>query len=341
MAGTTDSLTRRQLVQGVGLAGLALLAGCGRLPWQGQPELKLARIGYLANPPGEALESLDVSLRRGLRELGYVEGQNLVIEYRSADGQTERLPELAAELVRLPVDIILTVGPSAAPAAKAATATIPIVMAPAGTDPVGQGLIQSFAHPGGNVTGIAGAGSLALHAKRLELLMEVLPGATRVAALWSPGNPVMPSILTELQEAGPKLGVQVRPLEVPDATDFEGAFAAANREQVGGVILLQSPLMRGYGPRAADLALQSGLPTMHQTRDYVVAGGLMAYYPDEANTGRRAAYYVDRILKGTKPADLPVELPTTFEFIINLKTAQALGLTIPEHVLLQATEVIQ
>jgi putative ABC transport system substrate-binding protein len=333
---TPRILSRRRFLQGAGLASLGLLVGCGSLPFSAAQPAKIPRVGFLATDPEVTDRVTTEAVRAGLRELGYVEGQSLVVEYRYAENQPERHLDLAAELVRLPVDLMIGQGARAALAAKQATATIPIVMASGGSDPMALGLVQSLARPGGNVTGVAQG---LLGSKRLGLLKDVVPGLERVAVLWHSTAPLAATNLAELHEAGQKVGIQVQPVEVRDA-DVESAIDTATREQARGLIVIQGPLL-SIRVQLADLALQRGLPTMYPIKDYVQAGGLMAYSPSEEDIGRRAAYYVDRILKGAEPADLPVEQPTRFDFVINLQTAQALGLTIPPHVLLQATQVIQ
>ena len=274
------------------------------------------------------------------RELGYVEGQNLLVEWRSADGDYDRLSELAAELIRLPVDLIVAEGP-ATRAAMNVTSVIPIVMVGA-QDPVASGWVASLARPGGNVTGPSNI-TVQLSAKQLQLLQQVTPELSRVAVLWhtlpNSSSGAGPAGLLELQSAAPALGIQLQSLQVADASDFERVFDTAAREHAEALIVRQDAFIASQLPRVVDLGLRSGLPTMYPRRAYVEAGGLMSYGAVE-DSARRAAVYVDKILKGARPADLPVEQPTNFNFVINLKTAEALGLTIPQHVLLQATEII-
>jgi putative ABC transport system substrate-binding protein len=324
--------SRRQFVQSVGVAGLALAAGCGRLPWQAQAPPKVPRVGYLSIASHSSIMTLTDAFRHGLRELGYVEGHNIVIEYRSAEGSDERLPALAAELVGLPVDVIVAGSAQALLAAMGATSTIPIVAAQAG-DPVGTGLVASLARPGGNLTGLINMGAK-LNQKRLELLKDAVPSFSRVAVLANPGNPMTTLQLAETREAAQSLEVQLQILEVHRADAFGSAFEAASREGAEAMIILGSPLMTATAARLAELTGRSRLPAIHGIRDFVGAGGLMAYGADLRAQFRRAATYVDKILKGARPADLPIEQPTTFDFVINLRTAQALGLTIPPHVLL-------
>jgi putative ABC transport system substrate-binding protein len=278
-------------------------------------------------------------LRQALGELGYVEGQNLVFEFRSAEGHDERLPALAAELVRLPVDLLLATGTPAAQAAHQATQRIPIVMAPAG-DPVATGLVTSLARPGGNITGVTSV-THQLTGKRLELLREAQPTLARVGVLWWVGDADNELGWREAQEAARALGLAVLSLELRGPEDFDTAFATATPERADALLVVNSLLVIANRQRIVDFAARSGLLGMYANRRFVQDGGLMSYGANALSLRRRAASQVDRILKGAEPADLPVEQPTTFDFVINLKTAQALGLTIPQHVLLQATEVIQ
>jgi putative tryptophan/tyrosine transport system substrate-binding protein len=329
--------TRRQLVQGAGAVGLGLLAACGRLPWQAQGSTRVPRIGYLTN--GGSISREYAGFFHGLGELGYVEGQNLVVEKRFAEGQPERLPAMAAELVQLPVDVIAAPGARAVNAAKEATSTIPIVMTGTG-DPVELGFVASLAQPGGNITGFSHlAGPLA--GKRLELLRELAPGVSQVAVLWDSRSRSNTLQWTATERAAQMLGVQAQPWEVRGLTDLDKAFEVVRSERAGSLIAIHGQLLERQRARIAQLAAESRLPAMYTQREYVVAGGLASYGPDFYDLARRSASYVDKILKGAKPADLPVEQPMTFELVINAKTAQALGLTIPPHVLLQATEVIQ
>jgi putative ABC transport system substrate-binding protein len=292
------------------------------------------RIGYLG---GRVLQDFDDAFRQGLREHGYVEGHNLAVEWRFAEGGVEQLRDAADELVRLPVDVIVAQSTPAAAAARQATSTIPIVVAIG--DPVGIGLAASLARPGGNVTGLTNL-STGLGGKRLELLRETMPGVVRVAVLWPPDNPVKVAQWTETQGAARTLGIQLQSLEVGGPEDFEGAFAAAEQGHAEALIVFGDNLTAGYASQLADLAARSHLPAMYETRLLVDAGGLMAYGPSNLSLYRRAAYYVDRILKGASPADLPVEQPMTFDFVVNMKTAQALGITFPNEIMLQVTEVI-
>src|SRR2546427_11099593 len=318
------------------LIGLALALALAPLVAEAQPAEKLARIGYLS-----LVSAADTpkALLQGLRELGYVEGQNLVIEYRYAEGKAERLPDLAAELVSLKVDIIVAGGTPPPLAAKRATTTIPIVMTSAG-DPVGSGLVASLAKPGGNVTGLS-TFTRDLAAKRLQLLKEVVPVISRVAVLWNAANPYAVLNMRETEAAAQTLGVQVQSLEVRGPDDFENALPAAIRGRAGALIVVDDPLTFAYRMRIADFAARNRLPAMYGFREFAEAGGLTAFGANLADLYRRAATYVDKILKGAKPADLPVEQPTKFELVINMKIANALGLTIPQSVLVRADEIIQ
>jgi putative tryptophan/tyrosine transport system substrate-binding protein len=331
-----SALSRRQVLQGAGAMGLGLVAGCGRLPGQAQAPAKVPRIGYLgvfSDAPGPSAEPF----RQGLHDLHYAEGHNILIEWRWAGPNSDRLPELTAELVRLPVDVIVAEG-AAIRAAMEATSEIPIVMMGA-IDPVTSGYVASLARPGGNVTGPSNM-AVQLGAKRLQLLKEAAPGTQHVAVLWHP-TPTTAVAWEEVQGAAPTVGVGLQSLPVGDAPDFDTAFEAAARERANALFVLPDSFMSYHLARTVDLGTQSRLPAMYPRRAYVEAGGLMSYGAVPGDSVRRAAVYVDKILKGAKPADLPVEQPMTFEFVINLQTAQALGLTIPPHVLLQATEVIQ
>ena len=303
-----------------------------------QPPTHVHRIGYLLGTTQEQEPLLEAFLE-AMRALGYVEGQHFVMEYRAAEGQYERLPDLAAELVRLKVDVLLVTNTAAVLAAKHATTTIPIVMAGVAY-PVESGLVSSLARPGGNITGLASL-QHELIGKRLELLKAVLPTVSRVAVLWNPANPAHAVAVREADVATQALGVQLHLVEARGPDAFDRAFAAMTRAHAGALLVLGDPLVFEHRRRLVELAVRSRLPTMHNIRPYVETGGLMAYGPRTTDLRRRAAVYVDKILKGAKPADLPVEQPTTFELIINLKTAEALGLTIPPTLLFQADEVIR
>ena len=328
-------MNRRETV----VALLALVAA--PFAAEAQQTAKIARIGYLANLLAVNPRGLE-AFRQGLRDLGYVEGRNLVIEYRDAEGKLERLPALAAELVALKVDVVLAGATLAALAAKQATRTIPIVFAAAG-DPVTDGLVTSLARPGGNVTGLSFLAS-ELVGKRLELLTQAVPGVSRVAVLWHPGGSgerTEKDMLKEAEVAARALGVRLQFFEVRGPADFDRAFSDMTRARAGSLTAIGGILFFNERRRLVDLAAKNRLPAVYASRDYVDDGGLMAYGPSAADMFRRAATYVDKILKGAKPADLPVEQPTKFELVINLKTAKALGLTIPQSVLVRADEVIQ
>jgi ABC-type uncharacterized transport system substrate-binding protein len=274
-----------------------------------------------------------------MRELGWVEGKNVVFEHRYAQNQLERLPELAADLVRLNVDVIATGGTLAALAAKRATAKIPIVMMAAG-DPLGSGLVASLAQPGGNVTGMS-LMAPDLGGKRLELMKEVLPRLSLVAVLWNAANSYSALVFKETQAAGRILGIEVRSVEVRGPSDFDSAFEATSRLRVDALITIEDPLTIGHRTRIAEFAAGRQLPSVHGVTEFVAVGGLISYGASLADLYRRSASYVDKILKGAKPADLPVQQPTKFEMVINLKTARLLGLTVPATLLARADEVIE
>jgi ABC-type uncharacterized transport system substrate-binding protein len=316
----------------------ALAGGLLAAPLTADTQAQVPHIGYLSplSPTdGMVLEAF----RQGLRELGYVEGQTIVIEYRFAEGRPERLPAFAAELVRLKVNVIVATSSPAPEAAKQATRTIPIVFAVVG-DPVAAGLITSVARPGGNITGLSTMGSEVV-GKQLELLKEIVPRLSRVAVLQNPKNVSAPAVLREAEGAARTLGVQLHILHVSTSAEIDAAFAAMRSQLVGGVLVLRDALLREQRTRIAALAAKSRLPAVYGIREAAEAGGLMAYGASVTTMYRHAATYVDKILKGTKPADLPVEQPTKFELVINLKTAKALGLTIPPSLLQRADEVIQ
>jgi putative ABC transport system substrate-binding protein len=306
-----------------------------------QPK-KVPRIGYLSVGDPATDSSRAEAIRLALSALGYIEGQNIATEYRYAEGKWDRLPELAAELVRLKVDIILVAGGRIpVRAAKNATKTIPIVMGGGGTDPVEEGLVESLARPGGNVTGLTLLGG-ELGGKRLELLKEAVPKLARVAVLYDPATPVNVREVKEvLPVAARALGLTLWSWDVRAADGFDRVFPALNKERPDGLYVGGGPLMVANRKRIVGFALKSRLPSVYTSRVSVEAGGLMFYGADEADSYRRVAYYVDRILKGAKPADLPVEQPTKFELVINLKTAKQIGLTIPQSMLYRADKVIK
>jgi putative ABC transport system substrate-binding protein len=301
---------------------------------------KVYRIGYLSGGSSTLTHLID-AFRQGLRELGWVEGQNIVIDYRFAEGRYDRLPDLAAELVRLKVDVIVASPSPPAAAAKNATGTIPIVMIGAGADPVGQGLITSLARPGGNVTGLSYSVGQEIFGKQLALLKEAVPNVRRVAVLWNPAVPGLAPAIKDVKVAARSLGVQIQVLEARGPDDFDSAFAAMAKERPGALLVLVDSMFSFHGTRLARLAAKNRLPAAYTNRLPVEVGGLMSYGPSFSDLWRRAAGYVDKILKGAKPADLPVEQPTKFELVINLKTAKALGLTIPPALLARADEIIQ
>src|SRR5499427_8853396 len=299
----------------------------------------IPRLGFLASASADVTPSLLAAFQQGLRALRYVEKKNILIENRYAAGDFARLPDLAGELVRLHVDVIVTEGAPAAHAAQQRTTTIPIVIENAG-DPVGMGLVASLARPGGNITGLFQV-SPELMGKRLELLKEMVPSASRVAVLFNPVTPASPLQLKELQATAPTLGVTLLPFEAQVAHDIDRAFTAMHQERVEALIVMGDAMLGTHQSRVVELAAQARLPATYNLRAFVDAGGLMSYGTHFEDLYRRAATYVDKILKDTKPADLPVEQPTKFALIINLKTAQALGITIPPTLLFQANEVIQ
>ncbi|HEY3302059.1 MAG TPA: ABC transporter substrate-binding protein [Candidatus Binatia bacterium] len=299
-----------------------------------QQAKKVARIGLLVPGSQSAFSVRIDAFRQGLRELGYLEGQNIVIEYRYGEGKTERLPELAGELVRLKVDVIVTASTLSVQAAKKTSGTVPVIFT-AVNDPVGTGLVASFARPGGNVTGMTNL-STELDGKRLELLKETFPKVIRVAYLCNPNSPK-----SEMQAAAQALGVQLQTLEVRSANDFNPAFEAVLKARAQAIIISPSPVFITYQKQIVDFAAKNRLPAVYTTGDYVIGGGLMSYAHNNLENWRRAATYVDKILKGAKPAELPVELPTSVELVVNMKTATALDIKIPQSVLARADRVIE
>jgi putative tryptophan/tyrosine transport system substrate-binding protein len=321
------------------IAGVVSVLGVP-LAGEAQQPGKVPRVGFLGpRSRSDGTPYLDAFLQ-GLRELGWVEGQNIAIEYRFAEGRLDRLAALAAELVRLKVDVILAASTPPAVAAKSATSTIPIVMATS-ADPVELGLVASLARPGGNVTGLSFSVALDVVGKELELLKETVPKVRRVAVLWNPANPGNTLAMKTLRNTARSLSVQLQLLEARSPNEFEAAFAAMAREGAGALLVVPDSIFGLHRARLQDLAAKSRLPAMYGLREHTEAGGLMSYAVDLRDSFRRSATYVDKILKGAKPADLPVEQPTKFELVINLKTAKALGLTIPQSVLLRADEVLQ
>ena len=320
------------------LITLALSLLVTPLAAEAQPSPKIPRIGVLSGDAFRPDSRSRTAFLQGLHALGYVEGQTIILEERWAEGKIERLSDLAAELVRLQVDIIVAGNATAARAASQATERLPIVLA--GGDAVGAGLITNLARPGGNITGLA-TNSAELGGKWLALLKEAVPALTRVAVLSHLDTPFTGSAFQEIQVAAPTLGVQLQALRVRDPGEIEDAFAAMSREHAEALVVLPGPVLSMHRARINELATRNRLPTIWEWRAAVADGGLMAYGPDNASLWRRAATYVDKILKGTTPGELPVERPMKFELVINLKTAKALGLTIPPALLFQADEVIR
>ena len=305
-----------------------------------QPTAKVYRIGFLVTATLTETGHLLKALSEGLRELGYVEGRNVVFERRFAEGRQERLPALAVELVRLKPDILVTGSNPVIAAVKEATATIPVVMA-VSRDPVGAKFIASLARPGGNITGLANDTAPEIIGKNLALLKEAVPRISRVTYLWNPVPPGAEASKNALESAARNLGVAFQPVEVRGHAELEGAFAAMVRERANGIVVAQDPVTFGSRSQVAVLAARNRLPAVYGVREFAEAGGLMSYGPNIADQFRRAAMYVDKILKGAKPGDLPIEQPTKFELVINLKTAKALGLTLPPSLLQRADQVIE
>jgi len=318
--------------------GLCAMLLALSLSAQAQQPAGIPRIGILLPTTASVYLPRVEAFRRRLRELGYVEGKNTVIEYRYAEGTLERLPDLAAELVRLKVDVIVATAQGAL-AAKKASATTPIVFGNA-SDPVGSGLVSSLARPGGNITGLS-VMSADLDGKRLELLKEAFPKVAWVAFLWEPGDSRGNRSLTDMEATAKALLLKLISLEVRGLDDFDSAFARAKRDGAQALITTTGPLVSTQLRQVLDFAAKNRLPAMYTNNEYVDAGGLMSYAPNQADLFRRAADFVDKILKGTKPADIPVEQPKKFEFIVNLKTARQIGLTIPPNVLARADKVIR
>jgi putative ABC transport system substrate-binding protein len=308
-------------------------------PGEAQQPTKVSRIGFLIAGSSSDIPERTEAFRQGLRERGYVEGKNIVFEYRYAEGKLDRLPALAAELVRLKVDVILSGGPQSTRAAKEATVTIPIVMG-FDNDPVGSGSVASLARPGGNITGLS---TLApeISGKQLELLKEIVPRLSRVAILGNSTDPGNAQVVGETERAAVALGVQHLYLDVRAPEDIETAFRAASKGRADAVLTLPSFLLTSQRKQLVDLAVKSRFPAIYDRREFVEDGGLMTYAVSSTDLFRRAATYVDKILKGAKPADLPVEQPTKFELVINLKAAKQIGVTIPPNVLARADKVIR
>jgi putative ABC transport system substrate-binding protein len=340
-----DAWSRREFLRAATVAGTAGFLGLGSEAVEAQQPARILRIGILIGASASSYSARVEAFRRRLRELGYVEGlpvgrqgKNILIEYRYAEGKLERLPDLAAELVRLKVDVIVTTG-AAVLTTKKASATIPIVFA-AASDPVGGGLVSSLARPGGNITGLS-LMAQDLDGKRLELLKEAFPKVARVAFLWVPGGTRGNLPLTEMEAAAKALGLKLQSLEVRGLADFESAFARAKRDGAQALITYTHPLIINQQRQVLDFAAKNRLPAMYHESEFVEAGGLMSYGPNQTDFWRRAADFVDKILKGTKPADIPVEQPMKFEFTINLNAAKQIGVTIPPNVLVRADRVIR
>jgi ABC-type uncharacterized transport system substrate-binding protein len=319
----------------IGFALCALLLALG-FPVQAQQANKIAHIGFLSGRTGDEREE---AFRQGLRTLGYIEGRNIVIDWRFAKGNADRLPELAAELIHLKLDLIVSGGNEATEAVKKVTGTIPIVTS-GSTNPVGSGFVESLSHPGGNVTGLS-LDAPGLSGKRLELLKESFPLITRVAVLYYPGTPSVKVTMPETEQAAAQLKVQLQRVGVEAPNELEEAFAAMSKGHAQALIKLPSAVLTSYRKPIVELAAKSRLPAMYEDRIIAEEGGLMSYGSDISDVYRRAATYVDKILKGAKPADLPVEQPTKFELVINLKTAKQIGVTIPQTVLYRADKVIK
>ena len=319
------------------LAAACVLLLATQLSTEAQPP-NVHRIGFLSSSNGPTV--VHEGFRQGLREVGWIEGQNVVIDYRFADGH-DRLPTLAAELVRLKPDVVLALATPATTAAKNVTRTIPIVMIGVG-DAVSSGFVASLARPGGNITGVGYSGAdFGILQKQLELLSEAVPKVSRVAILSNPTNPNHPRWIKEIEDAGRSLRLQLQLMEVRSPDDFDGAFAAMTKQRAGACLVVADSLFIGHRARLAALLARTRLPSLAQYKELVEAGGLMSYAPSLPDLGRRAATYVDKILKGAKPAELPVEQPTRLHLVINLKTSRALGLTIPHQLLVRADEVIE
>ena len=331
--------SRRQFLQDVlALAALGMLAGCAQRGL-GSQSARVPRIGVLSSGGRSPTGGIVENCRQGLRDLGYVEDRDFTLEARWAEGDLERLPDLAMELVRVGPDVLVAAGTFAIVALQRATGTIPIVMTNLG-DPVGAHLVASLARPGGNVTGVSGM-AVQLTGKRLQLLTETVPGATRVAATWNIVDESMSAEYRESQAAARALGVELHPIGIRTMAELDGAYEAAVRARVDGMLVIADPLLYGGRERLVELAGRHRLPTISSDPAFAAAGGLLSYGPNQASQHRRTAYFVDKILKGANPADLPVEQPTAFDLVINLTAARALGLAIPQSVAQQATEVIQ
>jgi putative ABC transport system substrate-binding protein len=329
-------MRRREFITLFG--GVAAASVAGPMVARAQTPPRIPRVGFIGSAGTAMAGRMVAALRQGLGELGYVDGQTIALEIRASDGHSERIPELVAELIGLKMDVVVASSSVSTLAAKKATGTIPIVMVAA--DPVGLGLVASLARPGGNVTGLSYFNE-AIIAKRLQLLTEFVPGLSRVAVLRNPSVVVHATFWQETEVAARKLGVALQPLDIRGPDDFEAAFAAATRGNAQGLIALDDALTIAHRPRIVSLAASSHLPAMYGLREFPNDGGLMSYGASFVDLLRRTATFVDKILKGAKPADLPVEQPTAFELVINRKTTNALGLTVPPLLLVQADEVIE
>jgi putative ABC transport system substrate-binding protein len=326
-------MQRREFIAGIGAATVWSFVA------RAQQAKRIYKIGYLEAGSPSSSPSLLAAFQEGLRKFGYVEGENLFIERRYADGLEERLPQLATELVRFGVDVVFTVGLPPALAAAKATSTIPIVFA-SGGDPVAMGLVQSLSHPGGNVTGLSLV-AIELAAKRIQLLKEIIPESSRVAILWNPNNSSNRLELDEARRAAGMLGLTILPMEIHKPEDLDGAFGAMVRERADALFLISSAVTFPNRARIAKLASDARLPTLVPLREYVEAGFVASYGPSFTDHCRRAATYVDQILKGAKPADLPVQLPTRLELVINAKAAKAIGFKVSPMLITRADEVIE
>jgi putative tryptophan/tyrosine transport system substrate-binding protein len=325
-------------VKGIGFI-IAIGILLGSVAAQAQQTVNVYRIGFLGNSTAALEANLVGPFREGLRDLGYVEGRNVLIEYRWAEGKYDRFPALIGELLALKVAVIVTAGTPATLAVKKATTSVPLVMSAVG-DPVGTGIVPSLSHPGGNITGLT-AISTEMDAKRLELLREVVPSVSYIALLWNAASPLQVLAEKQVQAAAQVLRMRVLSLGVKTEEEIKSALAVMARERPDALLVLADRLLLHHRALIMDFATRHRLPGVHAYRELVEAGGLMSFGPSYADMHKRAAYFVDRILKGAKPGDLPVERPRTFELVINLKVAKALGLTIPQSVLLRGTEIIQ
>ena len=327
-------MKRRAFITLLGGAAVAWPLAAGA-----QQARKVWRIGFLSAVSRESSFRSYAALQQGMRELGYVEGNDFVIEWRSVEGKYERFPEIVGELVRLKLDVIVTGVTAALPALQRGTSTIPIVMAYS-TDPVGNGIVASLAHPGGNITGLAGSSDDS-SPKQLELLTAVIPSVSRIGLLGNPDTETYSSVLKRAQEAAQKVSLSIVPMEARNRQEIENAFAVFAKERISAIMVASDAILFGQRERVAELALNNRLPTMFSLREYAEAGGLMSYGENIADFFRRSAFYVDKIFKGAKPGELPIEQPTRFNLVINRKTADALGVAIPPQLYIFADEVIE